>query len=365
MAIGTRREAYQAHHTSHGFAGLASVLVTALAIGLLPNRGVASGGGDDDRSGKGRYCSATANAVFRACGYEVQDDYWIAVAICTNVSDHVERAQCFGDAKASRREANQLCREQLTGRRDACKSLGEGRYDPDFDPASFDDDFASLTNPNPYFPLGIGYRWEYRGGTESNTLEVLNETKVMAGVRCIVVRDLVKDDGDLIEGTDDWYAQAKDGNVFYCGEEVKNFESFEGDDPRRPELVSIDGSFKAGRGGDKPGIIFQASPTEGQVYLEEFSLGNAEDVTEVLSTTYAFGTDTELDRFVPKPLAERFCSGDCVVTKNFSLLEPGVFGLKYYGPGIGVFLEVNPDKGEVVQLVNCNFDHRCNGLPTP
>jgi len=32
------------------------------------------------------------------------------------------------------------------------------------------------------------------------------------------------------------------------------------DRPRKPELVSIDGSFKAGREGDKPGIIFSAVP---------------------------------------------------------------------------------------------------------
>ncbi|MGH8659698.1 MAG: hypothetical protein ACREV4_14805 [Gammaproteobacteria bacterium] len=179
-------------------------------------------------------------------------------------------------------------------------------------------------------------------------------------------RDQVFKDGDLVEDTDDWFVPAKNGNTWYCGEEVKDFESFDGDDPRLPELVSIDGSFKAGRDGDKPGIIFQASPNVGQVYLGEFSLGNAEDVTEVLSTTYAFGNDPELDRLVPKPLAEHLCSaGDCVVTKNFSLLEPGIFARKYYTRGIGFFLEVNSDTGEVLQLVDCSFDARCMDLPAP
>jgi len=208
-------------------------------------------------------------------------------------------------------------------------------------------------------------RWEYRGGAESNTVEVLDETKRIEGVTCIVVRDEVRKGGDLAEATDDWYAQARDGNVWYCGEEVKDFESFDGDDPRRPELVSIDGSFKAGRDGDKPGVIFQALPTAGQSYLEEFSLGNAEDVTEVLSTSYAFGGEAELDRLVPRPLAALLCSGDCVVTRNYSLLEPGVSARKYYARGIGVFLEVNPDTGEVVQLVSCSFDPRCAALPAP
>ena len=89
-------------------------------------------------------------------------------------------------------------------------------------------------------------------------------------------------------------------------------------------------------------------------------------MAEVLSTTYGFGRNRELDRFVPQQLAERFCSrGDCVATKNFSLLEPGQFTRKYYARGVGFFLEVNPDTGEVLQLVNCNFDSRCANLPRP
>jgi hypothetical protein len=54
-----------------------------------------------------------------------------------------------------------------------------------------------------------------------------------------------------------------------------------------------------------------------------------------------------------------------VVTKNFSLLEPGIFARKYYARGIGFFLEVKPDTGEVLQLVNCSFDDRCKDLPQP
>src|SRR5262249_5178270 len=116
-------------------------------------------------------CSATADALFRACGYSVQDDRWIAEGICLNVSGGAERTQSFADADEARREGDQLCSDQQSGRRDACALLGEERYDPDFDAALFDDDFAHLTKPNPYFPLGVGHRWEYRGGTQVNTVE--------------------------------------------------------------------------------------------------------------------------------------------------------------------------------------------------
>ncbi len=319
----------------------------------------------DELSGSGRYCTATADALHRACGYEVQDDYWTGVAKCTNEAEKADRDECHADIRASRRESLDFCRESHEGRRDACKVLGEARYDPEFDAELFDHDFRNLTNPNHYFPLTIGNRWEYAGGVETNTIEVLDQTKLIDDVTCITIRDLVYKNGKLAEATDDWYAQARSGDTWYCGEEVKDYESFDGDVPSLPELVSIDGSFKADREMDKPGIIFLAHPARGRAYLEEFSLGNAEDVTEILDASYAYGDDRELDASVPRALADLLCAGDCVVTKNYSLIEPGIFARKYYAPGIGVFLEVSPDTGEVLRLTGCNFDPRCSQLPRP
>lgn len=127
--------------------------------------------------------------------------------------------------------------------------------------------------------------------------------------------------------------------------------------------MSIDGSFKAGRDLDKAGIIFLASPQTGAACLEEFALANAEDVTEILDAHYRYGNDKTLDELVPRALADLFCSGNCVVTKNYSLIEPGILARKYYAPGIGVFLDVKPDTGEVLQLTGCNVDPRCEHLP--
>lgn len=313
------------------------------------------------------FCTQTAQALFQACTTGVNEDSLVKRAICINLSDVGERDACFQELQSEKSEGLEECLDQREWRVDACKLLGQDRYDPDFNPANFDTDFRNLTKPNPYFPLGIGNKSTYRSVTDAefNTVEVLNQTKLIDGVTCVVVRDKVFKNGSLMENTDDWYAQATDGNVWYCGEEVKDYEVFEGDRPKRPELVAIDGSFKAGRDGAKPGIIFLASPKKGNVYLEEFSLSNAEDVTVILSSTYSFGKNPDLDRMVPQQLANRFCSNDCIVTKNFSLLEPGVIARKYYARGVGVFLEVEFDPDAVIQLVNCNFDSRCRNLPTP
>lgn len=314
---------------------------------------------------KDNFCSQTAEALFTACKAGVTEDSFVKQGICINYSDETERDECFSELEEERTEGRQECADQREWRLDGCELIGQQRYDPNFDPANFDDDFTNLTKPNPYFPLTIGNQWKYRGGDELNVIQILNQTKLIDGVTCVVVRDKVFSGGSLVENTDDWFAQNLDKNVWYCGEEVKDFEVFPGDKPMRPELVSIDGSFKAGRNRDKPGIIFLASPKKDDVYTEEFSLANAEDVTVVLSTNYSFGKNPELDQFVPQQLVDKFCSGNCIVTKNFSLLEPDIFARKYYARGIGLILEVEPDQQLAIQLVECNFDSRCEGLPIP
>lgn len=340
-----------------------TLLLLPLAAASLAAASAPSEPNLDELVAQGKFCSATARAALHACRNQTRDDYWIGVGICINESDGRDRSECFVDLKDSRDEATDECAAQHKARTDLCKAVGEARYDPEFEETDFDTDFANLTNPNRYFPLAIGSRWEFRSAEESSVVRVLSATKLIDDVRCIVVRDEVSEDGFLIEGTNDWFAQAKDGTVWYCGEETGELETFKGDRPKRPEVVNIDGSFKAGRDGDKPGIIFLANPMPGQTYIEESSLGNAEDATQILSIDYSYGKNAKLDQLVPPRLARLLCANDCVVTRNFSQLEPGVIERKYYAPGIGVFLETAPQTGEVVRLVKCNVDPRCAQLP--
>jgi hypothetical protein len=206
------------------------------------------------RADEGNTCKATASAMFRACGPEGRDDATKALAHCMNLSDRAERVSCVKEARVALAEHDQLCSAQKRARRDACERLDGDRYDPDVAPGNFDDP-RNPSNPNPYFPLYVGNKWEYWDETTEHVdFEVTNRTKLIEGVNCVAIVDRVTQDGLLHEDTEDWFAAAKDGTVWYFGEEVKNYETFDGDVPRKPELVSIDGSFKAGRDQAKPGI---------------------------------------------------------------------------------------------------------------
>jgi hypothetical protein len=315
-----------------------------------------------------RFCSSTAEAQFSGCNFEVKDDALKSKAICINISDDQERKQCHLETSTALKEGSKLCGAQRKARKQLCNAIGEARYDPDLDPANFDQDFTRLTNPNPYRPLGIGSQWKYMGGGETIVIDVLNKTKFIDGLTCLVVRDTVLLNGALREDTFDWFAQAKNGDVYYCGEEVKDYESFDGDNPREPELTDISGSFKQGRNGDKSGIYFKGKPTVGEIFRQEYSVGNAEDVVQVLSVSYSYGSSRELDQLVPPALANGLCANkDCIVTGEFSPINPipDGFERKYYARGIGLFLVVVPSTGKTVQLVECNTDSKCATLPSP
>lgn len=286
------------------------------------------------------FCSKTARSAQRACRSEVRDDFAIALGNCINVSDPGERRDCRGDAGEDLNEGKALCREQFVARLAVCDLIGEERFDPDFQPAGFVDPDAigKSVTPNPYFPLVPGTRWVYEGGDETITVTVTEKTKLIEGVTCRVVRDLVKEDGAVIEDTDDWYAQDLEGNVWYCGEIAQERETFDGDEPAAPELVSIEGSWKAGRDGAKAGILVLADPQVGDAYREEVSLGEAEDVAEVLSVT------------ATESVPAASCTGTCLVTRNFTALEPGTEERKFYAPGVGLILELTAD-GSRVELV--------------
>jgi len=336
--------------------------IAAGALVLLGALVLANPAGAGSRNDHGaRVCTNTAHLQFRACFAEVGDDLYTKRAFCLNEPE--DGRECRREAFEEAREEKELCRAQLDARKDLCAQVGEAAHAPDMDPALFQDP-RSPGRPNPYFPLEVGSRWVFEENGERIEIEILDATKRIAGIDCIVYRDTVTSEGLLVEDTDDWFGLRTNGDIEYCGEEVKDFEYFEGDNPELPELTSIDGRFKVGVDLAKSGTAFLGNPVVGTTYRQEWDPGNAEDIGTVLSDHYAYGIDPVLDEFVPQALAELMCSaGDCVVIADRSTLDPGAFERKFYAKGVGKFLEVKPEDGEFVPLIECNVDSRCSSLP--
>ena len=199
-----------------------------------------------------------------------------------------------------------------------------GRYAPELDPA----DFVDVID-NPYLPFAPGMTWVYEGEEdgESERVEVavLDETRLVEGIVATVVRDTVYVDGQLVEDTYDWYAQDKDGNVWYLGEDTHEYEN--------GEVVNANGSWEYGKDGALPGIVMLARPEVGDAYRQEYYKDEAEDMAEVLEV----GGTKELG-------IESY--EDVLVTEDWNPLDPAVVEEKSYAPGVGLIHEAKVAGGE-------------------
>ncbi len=210
-----------------------------------------------------------------------------------------------------------------------CGGATEDQYNPVINPTDF---VAEVDNP--YFPLQPGTTFVYQGqteeGTERNEVVITDKAKSILGVTAVVVWDRVWLNDLLIEETFDWYAQDKEGNVWYFGEEVNNYKD--------GVLKDHAGAWEAGVAGAKPGIIMKAAPRVGDTYRQEYYKGEAEDMADVLSLAQTvlvpWGSFTK-----------------CLETRDWTPLDPGHVEHKYYAPGIGLVLETLEGGSERVELV--------------
>jgi hypothetical protein len=207
------------------------------------------------------------------------------------------------------------------GEQSAGSDLPQGSEPVELDPAEFTTEID-----NPYWPMSVGSRWVYDEiDEEGNVLKVevtvTEQTKQVAnGVEARVVRDVVSEDGEPVEVTDDWYAQDVDGNVWYLGEDTAEYE--------HGKVVTRAGSFEAGVDGAQPGVIMPANPQDGMTYRQEYYAGEAEDEGEILS----------LNQQVAVPFG-RFT--DALMTRDTNPLEPKVNELKFYAEGVGPVLTLD------------------------
>jgi hypothetical protein len=213
--------------------------------------------------------------------------------------------------------------------------LPQGSEVIDLDPALF----AGVAIDHPYWPMAPGTSWTYsETGAEGNeqqvVVTVLPETKEILGITATVVHDIVSADGETVEDTLDWYAQDSTGNLWYLGEDTKEY--------RNGEVISTKGSWEAGIDGAQAGIILPADPQVGLTYRQEYYAGQAEDAAEVIA----------LDKHVEVPFG---AFDGCLQTRDFTPLDPNVVEEKSYARRVGP-VEVVQVSGGTSHEVLVTFD---------
>jgi hypothetical protein len=257
--------------------------------------------------------------AYGACGDDKEDTVrnlaLIAILLLSAAT-----AACGGDSKSSNEAP--------------ASTLPQGSEQVELDPADF-----TTTIDNPYWPMAPGDRWVYRevdaeGEQKRVEVTVTRNTKTITGIEARVVHDIVTEDGDVVEDTFDWYAQDADGNLWYMGEETKEYEN--------GKVKSTEGSWQAGVDGAQAGIVIPAAPKVGMTYRQEYYAGEAEDEGEILSLSEK--------ATVPSGSFEHV-----LMTKDSTPLEPKVLEHKFYARGVGPVLAVTvsggSDREELIRFV--------------
>ena len=213
----------------------------------------------------------------------------------------------------------------------APKGYGGGN-EPTFDPANFGAPVA-----NSYFPLVPGTRSVLRGVkdglTQTERCHGDRPDQQILGVTATVIHDVSLHHGRPLEETFDWYAADDDGNVWYMGEDTKEFDA-------DGHVISTEGSWEAGVDGAVPGIIMLADPQVNDAYRQEFYAGQAEDQAWIVRMggrfTVPYGT-----------------VHDVIRSLEWTRLEPNVVTLKVYAPDLGIVYERTLSGGkEIAALVS-------------
>lgn len=185
-------------------------------------------------------------------------------------------------------------------------------YNPAINPSDFT---TKITNK--YFSLPVGKKMIYEADTEEGVerieIEIENGTRNIMGIETIIYRDKVYLGGVLVEDTKDYLAQDKDGNVWYFGEDVNNYEA--------GNLLDHAGSFIAGVDGAKPGIWIKGEQIVGDSYKQEYYKGEAEDMRDVVAINLT--VSTKLATYT-----------DCVKVYDWTPLDPKSREHKYYCPEV-------------------------------
>src|SRR5256712_3516063 len=206
----------------------------------------------------------------------------------------------------------------------------------DFDRNNFE---RSTTIDNPWFPLKVGMRWVHRGSTFERGKRVAHRlvtivtdlTKVIDGVRTVVLWVEDYKEGKLDEAELAFFAQDKDGNVWAFGEYPEEY--FNGRMVRAPAWIH-------GLDDSRAGIMMRAKP---QLGTPSYSQGWAPSV---------MWTDRgKVDQMGHKNCVPRRCFDDGLIRAETSKAELNAEQLKYYVHDIGKVRVGWRGEGEKLQEV--------------
>jgi len=148
-----------------------------------------------------------------------------------------------------------------------------------------------------------------------------------------VVFDRVWKNGRLNERTHDFYAQTLSGTVWYFGEHTATLD-------RHGHVNSREGSWMSGVHGAEAGIFMTRHPHPGPSYHQEDFPGHAEDVFTVV-------------RRNARVTVPMLGTHHALLTRETTVLEPGVRDHKFYVRDIGTVREVTVKGGsESLRLVS-------------
>ncbi len=189
---------------------------------------------------------------------------------------------------------------------------------------------------NKYYSLPVGKTFTYETktfeGLEKDVVTTTGETKIIVGVTTLVVSDKVYLNGKLEEDTRDYLAQHKNGDLWYFGEDVDNYD-------KNGKLVNHSGSWLAGVNGGIPGIWVKENPKVDESYRQEFLKGEAQDMV----------TTTALNESIT---IRGKTYTNCMKTHEWTPLDPASLEDKYYCPEVNTtVLELDLASKERTELI--------------
>lgn len=176
---------------------------------------------------------------------------------------------------------------------------------------------------NPYFPVVEGQVRSYEGAPadEQFVLTGVGAGPTILGIKTFTLRDRATEGGLLVEDTFDYYAQDKDGNVWYFGEDVTNYVY---DKEGNLTGTNSSSSWRAGVNDALPGYIMPVSLTIGFNYYQEHA---PEDEALDEGTTFAIVPSMEVDGQGYTNVLQVLETTD---------LDNHAREFKYYAPGVGL-----------------------------